>query len=246
MNIDVECSAQAQQVFHALKDVRCSWPVPDSDGATVAVTGAVPDVLHPESAELQVGTGRLPAATLLDWLRVASARVPPDLKAQGFLSASLSHAASPDQSASAAPVWSGQATLSDVALASPQLGDDPFLVDSLTLAVPRGTPATPLRADLKPALLSLGGMDPALLEGSVGPLGYTVHLSGSVLPSRLVALTQALPHVADGLAQVLPRPRAPAPVYLDLSAFRPWGGTQVWTDHLAAEPVPVARKARRH
>ena len=259
LQFEVDCNANAQHVFHAFAAVRCSWPVPDSDGAVLALTGSVPDVLHPRGAEFQVGTGRLPARVLLDWLRIASARIPADATLQGNVSGSLSHDGLVSPRAGSDPAWSGRLVATDVVLASRQLGDHPLVWNSMTLSTSpadvagadpslaspqRSSPASP-RAVLEPLLLPLGGRDPAVLEGSLTSAGYTLHLSGSVIYGRLFELAETVPQLGDGLADILPRTRAALPVHLDLIAVRNWGATQVWTE-VAAHPRPPAARTRQH
>ncbi|WP_433966370.1 hypothetical protein [Tunturiibacter gelidiferens] len=48
--------------------------------------------------------------------------------------------------------------------------------------------------------------------------------------ARLLALATALPQLGDGLAEVLPTNRASGPYRIDLTATRPWGQPQTWTD----------------
>jgi hypothetical protein len=61
--------------------------------------------------------------------------------------------------------------------------------------------------NVEPMALELGGVLPAELEGRVDSNGYTLHLSGIVLRSRLLQLAKALPQFGDGLMEALP----PAP-----------------------------------
>jgi len=92
---------------------------------------------------------------------------------------------------------------------------------------------------LGPVLLALGGKEPATLEGRFDSNGYTLHLTGMVTTSRLLELGAALPAFGDGLAKALPEVRATTPFRVDLTAARPWRGTQVWM--AAAQPVPAHR-----
>jgi AsmA protein len=58
---------------------------------------------------------------------------------------------------------------------------------------------------------------------------------------RLMGLAAALPQLGDGLAEVLPTNRAPGPFRIDLSATRPWGQPQIWTDNSLHIPAPHTR-----
>lgn len=85
---------------------------------------------------------------------------------------------------------------------------------------------------MPPATLDLGGKEPALLEGRFDQHEYSLHLFGNVLPSRLMALANAVPQFGDGLKAVLPAASAGAnkevPVHVDLISNRVWGEEQSW------------------
>jgi AsmA protein len=78
--------------------------------------------------------------------------------------------------------------------------------------------------------------------------GYTLHLSGIALRSRLLQLATALPQFGDGLEEALPV--APAdgvaetPMRVDLVSNRGWNGGQTWTA-VAVKPTKGRRTGRR-
>ena len=95
--------------------------------------------------------------------------------------------------------------------------------------------------DLLPISLPLGGKQPATLEGHLDASGYTLHLAGSGLLDRLLALGDAIPQLGDGIRQLLQpaaavspsQPQKPAPeavpIHIDLTATSAWGGPQTWS-----------------
>ncbi len=237
--VDMECTALATRVFHSFGDLRCSWPVPDSKGATVALTGVVPDVLSlRRSAQFQIGTARLPASVLTTWAHVLSFRLPADTRADGWLAATAHFPG-------AAPgTWEGHASFDGLTLAGGHLGDAPLTVGDAALAM-TSAPAGSAIVTLSPVDLSLGAHEPAVLEGSANAEGYTLHLAGLIAIPRLLALAATAPQFGEGLVDVLPRNRAPGPTRLDLTAHRSWGGAQVWTDTLTRPlPPPPPRSSR--
>jgi len=246
VSLDLECAGTALQMFHAIADLRCSWPVPDSDGATLALAGSIPNVLQLGSADVQIGTARLPAAVLLNWLRVASSRIPPSLSASGLLSGSMY------RSTEDPPVWIGEATIPELRLSGAELTPSPlvlnnvFLHSSTRASDTRQTSRSPSAATstflLSPVALPLGGKDPATLEASADANGYSLHFSGTVAVRRLLALAAAVPQFGEGLSLVLPAQGPEDPVRLDLSAHREWNGQQVWSDNLArTKSSPIHR-----
>jgi AsmA protein len=104
---------------------------------------------------------------------------------------------------------------------------------------------------MAPTTLSLGGKDPAMIEGHFDRSGYSLHLYGNVLVSRLAALAGAIPQFGDGLKAALPVPApgsAPqskeVPVHIDVTSSRIWGGEQSWAK-TASKPVKTTRERRR-
>jgi AsmA family len=251
MNIDLQCLAAATADFHSFENLRCSWPPAGSSNAPiVALTGTLPDLRNPKSADLQIGTPGLPAATLLEWLRVASARVPADISAAGALTGNLSYTPA---SSDTLP-WRGELLLTNASLINPHAGPTSLVTGDVALRSTSATPpdtqarrrkTAPPTADgfqLAPVSLALGGKDPATLEGHFDATGCTFHLTGMASTARLMALATALPQLGDGLAEVLPTDRAAGPYRIDLTASRPWRQPQTWTD---TSPRPPALHPHR-
>jgi hypothetical protein len=251
MDVDLQCLGVATADFRSFENLRCSWPpAGSSDAPIVALTGAIPDLRKPRSADLQIGTPGLPAATLLEWLRVASSRVPADISATGALTGNLSYApASPGTLP-----WSGDLLLTNASLINPHAGPASLVTGDVAL---RSMSATPPNAQtrrrktapptndgfqLAPVSLALGGKDPAILEGHLDANGCTLHLTGMASTARLMALATSLPQLGDGIAEVLPINRASGPYRIDLTATRTWGQPQIWTD---TSPHPPALHPHR-
>jgi hypothetical protein len=249
MDIDLQCLGTATGDFHGFEDLRCSWPpAGSSDAPIVALTGSLPDLRNPKSADFQIGTPGLPAATLLDWLRVASSRVPADISAAGALTGNVSYV---PRSSSALP-WQGQLLLTKASLINPHAGPTSLVSGDVALHSTSATPPAqtkhhkpaPPAVDgfqLSPVSLALGDKDPATLEGHFDATGCTFHLTGMASTARLMALATALPQLGDGLAEVLPANRASGPFRIDLTATRRWGQPQIWTDTSPRLPAPHSR-----
>ena len=234
LSLDAECQATASASFHALTDVRCSWPPALASGKkTLALTGTVTDVQRLSSATFAIGTPGIPAETLLDWLRIASARVGPEIAASGLLTGSLS-----GQPGSA---WSGEFVLTDGSLTVPSVAPEPVFAGNITLRSVAGRPG---QFVLEPFTLALGGHDAVTLDGHFEADGYTLHLVGTTVPAKLLALSAAVPQVGDGLAMALPSAQATTPVRVDLTSTRTWGGPREWRP--TGKPVDgQARRKRR-
>lgn len=256
--VDLDCLSAARNQFHTFTGIRCSWPIAGTDHGLVAMTGTVPDLRTPQAVDLQLGATRLPANTVLTWLRVASRRIPPGLAAVGYLNGTLAFdSANPVPQAASA--WSAQATFGPLSVESPALGATPIAVGELNLGsdVPpptpgrhnrRPAPLQPHGITFRPTPITLGAKDPAAIEAHFDRTGYRLHLSGPALPSRLLALGQALPPFGEGLVTVFPAGiTASTPTHIDLTATRSWSGPQTWTDNTATAPArsSAPRRTRR-
>ena len=294
LTIDLQCLATATAVFHSFDNVRCNWPPAASSGApTLVIAGDLPDIRRPRSVVLEVAAPGLPAATLLEWLHVASSRVPADIAVAGSFTGDLAYNPS-SPAAAATRGWTGELKMTDASLIAPRAGSTSLVVGDVALgsALPATTltrnakyqpaspgspgeftpastasssplakngrflpdstasvipaayspngqpPATTTGFVLEPTSLALGGKDPAILEGQFDATGYTLHLTGMASTARMLALAAALPQFGDGLAAVLPTNRALGPYRVDLTATRPWRGTQIWTDNTNHPATP--------
>jgi hypothetical protein len=264
LTIDLQCLATATGVFHAFEDIRCNWPPAASSGApTLAITGILSDVREPNSVSLEVTAPGLPATTLLDWLHVASARVPADVAVKGSFTGDLAfNPASPVGASTRG--WTGELKMTGASLINSLAGSSSLVVGDVALSSAAPAPPEPRNAKhrptpaaaltpapntgsflLAPTSLALGGKDPATLDGRFDATGYTLHLTGMASTARMLALAAALPQFGDGLAVVLPTNRAAGPYRVDLTSIRPWGAPQIWTD-ATAHPVPRPQHSPHH
>lgn len=217
----------------------------------LAVSGVVPNIRHLNTATIEVGTPGLPAATLLDWLHIASSRVPVDVLAAGTLTGTLSYH---PETGNPIP-WEGEMQITNASLINPRMGDTSLVTGDVMLqsaTAPAPDPRHPMRPaalvpsgfQLAPISLALGGKDPATLDGHFDHTGYSLHLTGMASLARLHALMTALPQLGDGLAEVLPTNRAAGPFRIDLTSNRSWGGAQTWIDN-TLRPAPIRPKRGR-
>ena len=256
LDVDLQCLGNATGDFHSFQDIHCSWPpAGSSDPPTLAISGAFSDIRNPNSAALEIGTPGLPAATLLDWLHVASSRVPADIAAAGILTGTLSYRPDPN---SPTP-WQGEMLITNPSLIYPRSGATSLVAGDVTVQSIAPPPPDPHRKkqpaaklpptlppsgfQLAPTALALGGRDPAILDGHFDTNGYTLHLTGMASIARLHALAAALPQFGDGLTEVLPANRAAGPFRIDLTATRRWGAAQTWTDNTSRPTLPHLRRA---
>jgi AsmA family len=257
LNIEINCHGVATNTFHTYTGAQCHWP---SDNPSLILEAAFPDVRDLDSTAARLTIQDLPIPTTLDWLHAASSRIPQDISATGSLIGTV------EANPGLVTRWSRWSSLiaasfhlTSLTLQSTQAGLTPLELGDIILQdvppTPAPTPSThhrrnPPPADrppnglyLTPTTIPLGGKDPATLEGHIDSTGYTLHLTGMAVLSRLNALAKALPPFGDNLADALPTNRAPGPVRLDLTATRSWGHPQQWQD-TSPRPTPTHRKSR--
>ena len=260
LSLKAGCRADSSSTFHAFTGIECHWPPAGSSNRSILIaTAQVPNVLDTSSATVHITVPALPASTFFNWLAVATPHPPTGLSGPGVLSGSVDWA----QTGSAPPSWTGEleftgGTLTLDAHQPIPLGDV-FLRSSTPPSPPahgrrRAVPPAPLPPDsfdLEPVSLDLGGKQPATLTGHLDDSGYTLHLTGSVVPERLLALGDSIPQLGDGLKQCLPasastesdhpatrggvrgniaksEKTADQPLTVDLTATRTWGEAQSW------------------
>jgi AsmA protein len=256
LGLEVACLGTSGSAFHSFTGVQCSWPPPgSSDKPILALTADVPDVRQLADSTLTIDTKGIPADTMLDWLRVASERVPQDLVATGTVTGSLAY--HPKSKADGG--WDGAIELADGSLTGGTIGSTPLTVGAASLeaaatqeaVVTRGRKkfaALPVASGfvLAPTQVELGGKEPAEVQGTFDSKGYTLRVTGAVVLSKLLALGAALPQFGDGMEQALPKSRVTGPVKVDLTATRAWGGAQSWQEApVHAEPARVKRVSTR-
>ncbi len=256
LTLDINCHGTATNSFHTYTAGQCQWP---TSTPSILLETAFPDVRDLDATTVRLAVKDLPVANTLDWLHAVSPRIPQDLAATGTLLGTLE--AKPGL-VNHWQQWSSLVDASfhitDLTLQSNQAGLAPLTFGDIILqdvppapAAPasrrrRNPPPTPPSGAglfLIPTSISLGGKDPATLEGHFDTTGYTLHLTGMAVLSRLTALGKAIPQFGDGLAEALPTNRAPGPVRIDLTATHPWGSPQQWQD-TTAHPTPTRRKPR--
>jgi len=234
LDAEIECRASTARTFHAFNDVRCEWPGPKEKSGAV-LTGQVAEVLDPASATGLLKIRNVPAQSLIDTLRLLTPRVSPELNASGKFGGSLEIAGPGSVSG---PLMVTEAVLT--------IGDGGPFVDGGVAAE-----LTPGELTVRPIGLKLGAPAPASLEATIDRTGYSMHLSGSLMRSRLEQLAAALPQFGDGIAEVLPEKataqadsKAELPIRVDLVSTHPWGGAQIWTA-AAARPAVRHKRASR-
>lgn len=222
LDVDLQCRAETSGVFRRLSGLQCGW-LGAAPGSGLAVTGEVPDLRAPRTAELTGELKGIPAADLLDGMRLVSARISPALTLDGTASGQMKCCGTG---------W---------------IEEGIFTVDKARLALGAGFPfvdgdVTGMMANgvltLTPMAMNLGGTAPASVDGHVDAKGYGLRVNGPVTRARMMELGMALPQFGDGLESSLPVEGGP----VNLVGSRVWSEGMVWGPGVTAK---VGRKGRR-
>jgi AsmA protein len=160
LDVDVGCSGHATGLLQSLDEVHCAWPA-QQNGTGVTLTGALPNTRDLTSARGNIVIRNVPASALLDGLRVASARLPPDLTLGGTLGGEISRmeiapSAKRIEPAKAEPANPGaalvQAGTVEIKGARLALGKTALISADLVADL------TGTRAILEPVQINLGGL----------------------------------------------------------------------------------------
>jgi hypothetical protein len=245
LDLSVSCAATADTLKGQLAQLHCTLPI--GDATPVEFSSAALDLERPGDAASALRVNGLPLPTVLDWARLFSQRIPPDLNPQGSVDGKLNWSGKPSSPQAHAVGWSGglTATLAQAAPAHESHGPAPTPTPLLfTFTVPNA-PNPELTLQLQPVVLHLAsaGETPAQLtvQGQASRGAYTLHLTGSATPAQVVDLSNILAPFSDGVSQAMPH--ISAPTSIDLTCSRTWPALQTCTETLA----PAKRKARaRH
>ena len=236
----ISCASTADLPAVQLTNVTCTMPVDNAEPLEIAAPQM--DLTAPQAAQGTLQAQKLPLEWVFGWMRLFSARIPPEPNVQGMVDVDLMHVAQ-------APVtdWNGT-----VALAMPV----PARHANGELVPAKGATSTPQQqfeatvnstgdswtATLKPTPVRLGPGAELILSGQASPTGYSFTLAGEASAAQLATVTHALPQLADdsGLAMSRAAALTDAIRPVALSCTRVLSGGQA-----CSAPVPVPRHPSR-
>ena len=100
---------------------------------------------------------------------------------------------------------------------------------------------------LAPFNVTFADKTPLLFSATAGTSGMTLRLAGSGTPHQVTFLQWAMPALADGFTQAMPglAGSSVAPLKVDLTCTREWGGEQTCVAVRAAEAAKPKLRRRR-
>jgi AsmA protein len=238
----ISCASSADLPAVQLTNLACTMPIDNAKPLEIAAPQM--DLTAPQNAKATLQAQKLPVEWVFGWMRLFSARIPPDPNVQGTVDANLVHVAQ-------APVtdWSGTVALTMPVPARHASGEPaPVKVSATTTPQQQQLEASVSStgdgwiATLKPTPVRLGPGAELVLSGQASPTGYSFTLLGQASAAQLASVTHALPQVADDTELVMPKSSAATDTIhpVTLSCTRVLSGGQV-----CSAPVPVPRHPAR-
>src|SRR5215469_6004644 len=240
----ISCESSADLPAVRLTNVTCTMPVESAQPLQIAAPEM--DLTAPQAAEATLQAQKLPLEWIFGWMRLFSARIPPEPHVQGTLDANVVHVAQ-------TPVTDWNGTV-DLAMPVParHANGELVAVKGMASAAPQEFEATldstgdSWSATLKPTPLRLGPGADLMLTGQASPAGYSFTVAGQASAAQLASVTRALPQIADDTGMVLPKGTIAADAIrpVAVSCTRTLNGGQVCSTPAPAPRHPVRRNVR--
>jgi len=241
LDVSVECSAHMAVNVAVLHQPACTVsPTPirhlgfgavdTAPESAVYVTADKLELTGLKAAGVRVGTPKVSLAWLMDFARLWSQRAPATEVPQGTASGSFLRVENG---------WQGElhGTIRARSLDSEAKAAAAERDFSITSDGDRFT--------LAPFNVTYADKTPLMFSATAGTAGMTLRLAGSGTPHQVAFLQWAMPALADGFTQAMPvlAGDSVAPVKVDLTCTREWGGEQTCVAVRAAEaPKPKRRR----
>ncbi len=240
----VSCASSADLPAVQLTNLACTMPIDNARPVDFSVPQV--DLTAPQTAQATLQAQKLPLEWVFGWMRLFSARIPPEPNVQGTVDASLVHL-------SQAPVneWNGTVALTMPVPARHANGE--LVPATGTTSAPEqqfeaalNSTGDSWNATLKPTPVRLGPGAELMLSGQASPTGYSFTLVGQASAAQLASVTHALPQVADDAELIMPRSTTAADAIrpVALSCTRVLSGGQACSAPVAAPRHPARRSVR--
>jgi AsmA protein len=263
LDVSVSCASTANVPAATLEEMACT--VPASNAAVVLVESPAIDLAKPLEAETLVQAQKLPLEWVFGWMRLFSARVPAQPAVQGAADVSVMHAAGDP-----AGQWSGTV---DVTVPVAARGANGKLLPAARSSAARagntvnaassGNAASTAQSfaatlvttgsggwslNLPQTPLRLGPGAELTMSAQASAAGYGFTVTGQASPAQLNNIAHALPQLADGSGELLPKTAATADVVrpVDVTCSRAWtSGQMCVTAPVTVRKTKAAVKRRR-
>jgi hypothetical protein len=239
LDVSMECTAHMAVAIAVLHEPGCTLtPTPISHlgfGAVatapesaVYVTADKVELTGLKSTGVRVGTPKASLAWLMDFARLWSQRAPATEQPKGMASGSFLLVGTG---------WQGELH-GTINMQSLDSGPDGGFSDRNFSITSAGDGFT-----LAPFNLTFADKTPLMFGATAGGSGMSLRLAGTATPHQAMFLSWAMPPLADGFTQAMPAlaETSAAPLKVDLTCTREWGGEQT----CVAMRVPDAVKPKR-
>lgn len=239
----MSCTSSANLPAVRLTNLQCAIPIDDAEPVNITVPQM--DLTAPKASQVSLQAQKLPLEWAFGWMRLFSARIPPEPRVQGTVDADLVHLADAHVTD-----WNGMVGLTMPVPARRANGE---LVRAKNATTPQqqfeaelNSAGNTWSATLKPTPLRLGTDAELVLSGEASPGGYSFTLVGQASTAQLATIAHALPQLADDTDLLLPKgPTAADAIHpIALSCTRVLDGGQTCSAPAPPPRHPVRRSVR--
>jgi AsmA protein len=237
----LSCASVADLPAVQLTNVACTLPI--DNAAPLEIAAPQMNLTAPKTAQATLQAQKLPLDWIFGWMRLFSARIPPEPSVHGTVDASLVHLAQ-----ASVTDWNGSLTLT-MPVPAHQASGEPVPVSAATSAPQQqlfqaavNSTGNGWSATLEPTPVRLAPGAELMLSGQASAAGYSFTLAGQASAAQLASVTHALPQLADDTGLILPKASTATDAMhaIALSCTRVLSGGQV-----CSTPVPVPRHPAR-
>jgi AsmA protein len=242
----MSCASNADLPAVKLTNLACTMPIENAN--PLEITAPQMDLTAPQTAQVNLQAQKLPLEWVFGWMRLFSARIPPEPNVQGTVDASLVHLAQVPFTN-----WDGTVGLT-MPIPERHTNGEPAPVKGIAGPQQQQFEATVDSTDnssiatLKPTPVRLGSGAELMLSGQASPTGYSFTLAGEASAAQLASVTHALPQLADDTDLILPKDSTAADAIhlVALSCTRVLSGGQTCSAPLPVPRHPARRDVRLH
>ena len=236
----ISCASSADVPAVLLTDLTCTMPIENAE--PLEISSPQMDLTAPRAAQATLQARKLPLEWVFGWMRLFSARIPPEPSVQGTVDASLVHLAQ-----SPAADWDGTVSLTMPVPARHANGE--FVPAKSAASTPEqqfeatvSSSGNSSTATLNPTPIRLGPGAELMLSGQASPESYSFTLAGQASAAQLAGLTHAFPQLADDTSLIVPKGSTEADTIrpVALSCTRVLSGGQA-----CSVPAPAPRHPAR-
>lgn len=247
LDVSIGCATTADVPAAVLHELACS--IPTSSSQPLLVESPLVDVARPREAQTVIQAQQLPLEWIFGWLRLFSARIPPEPAVPGTVDISATHA-----QGDPAGQWNGLVGVSmplemhrPNGSLLPAKGGTATQSFEATLTSADSPASTQWELSLPPSPVRVGPGAELVVSGQASASGYGFTVTGQASSAQLADIAHALPQLGDDSGLKLSSGTSAADTIhpVALTCSRPWNGGQSCTSPAPVRRPGIKKKRRR-